>query len=321
MTPDRDTLLRIFSAMSLARRADEKVHDLLRSGRMGGIWLSPRGQEALAAIGVAAETDDYLVTYYRGMPEQLAKGMSLREMWAEWLGKATGTCRGKGGGIHTIDPAVGVMANSGIIGGGLPIAAGLALASRIRGDGRVTICTFGDGASNEGSFHESLNLAGLWQLPVVFVCENNRYAETTGFAKATSVDQVAQRGTSYRIPGITVDGNDPVATYTAVREALDRARTGGGPTLVEAMTYRTMGHYNLDAMKYIPVDELEAARAADPLPIYRSWLLESGRVSEEDVVAIEKQAAEEVEDAWTFASTSPDPDPEELHRDVLGGVR
>jgi pyruvate dehydrogenase E1 component alpha subunit len=307
----------MYTVMSTARQCDEKVHSLLKSGQMGGIWLSARGHEAVgAAIGTALERTDYLVTYYRGLPEQLAKGMSLNEMWAEWLGKATGSCKGKGGGIHVVDPEAGVMSNSGIIGAGLPIASGLALASQLRKDGRVTVCTFGDGAINQGSFHESLNLAGLWKLPVVFFCENNRYAETTAYAKATSAEQIVDRAAAYQIPGVKVDGNDPAATYQAAREAVDRARAGAGPTLIEATAYRLMGHYNLDTMGYIPSEELAAAVAADPVPAFRARLVAAGIASDEDLAAIDKRAAEEVEEAWAFAKTSPDPDLEELLRDV-----
>jgi pyruvate dehydrogenase E1 component alpha subunit len=307
----------MYAAMTTARQCDERVHTLLKSGQMGGIWLSSRGHEAVgAAIGTAMERDDYLVTYYRGLPEQLAKGMSLKHMWAEWLGKATGTCKGKGGGIHVVDPDVGVMANSGIIGAGLPIATGLAVASQIRGDGRVAVCTFGDGAVNQGSFHESLNLAGLWKLPVVYYCENNLYAETTAMARATSVEHIADRAAAYAIPGVKVDGNDPVATYEAARTAIERARAGEGPTLIEATTYRLMGHYNLDTMSYIPEEELAAAVAADPVPAYRARLLTLGVASEEDLADIDKRAAEEVEEAWLFAKDSPHPDLDELLRDV-----
>ena len=322
MTPGRETLLSIYEVATLARQADEKVSSLMRSGQMGGIWLSARGQEVLgAAAGTVLRRDDYLVTYYRGLPEQLAKGMSLKEIWAEWLGKATGVCAGKGGGIHVVDPDCGVMVNSGIIGAGLPIAAGLALAAKIRGEDRVCVCTFGDGAVSEGSFHEALNLAAVWKLPVVFLCENNGYAETTAFAKASAVPQVRDRAAAYAMPAETVDGDDGPVMYEAMSRAVDRARAGDGPTLLEAMTYRLNGHYNLDAMAYVPEDELAAARAADPVPRLRAWLVESGHASDEDLTAIEKKAAELVEEAWEFASGSPDPGLEALERDVVAVAR
>ena len=319
MTADRDRYLAMYRAITLTRTTDERVTGLMRTGQLALFWLSARGQEVLgSALGTALQPDDYLVTYYRGLPEQLAKGMSLKKMWAEWMGRATGTAKGKGGFVHTVDPDAGVMVNSGIIGGQIAIAPGLALASHLRGDGRVTICTFGDGASSEGSFHEALNLAAVWKLPVVFVCQNNRYAETTAFEKVFSTDQIANRAAGYGIPGVVVDGNDWEAMTAAIDTAVERARSGQGPTLLEAMTYRLAGHYNMDAMGYMPEEELAAARAADPVPRFRAWLVESGTATEAELDTLDEEAAAEVEAAYEFARTSPEPDLSELTLDVLG---
>jgi pyruvate dehydrogenase E1 component alpha subunit len=208
------------------------------------------------------------------------------------------------------------MVNSGIIGAGLPIAAGLALASKLRGDGKVTACTFGDGAVNEGAFHEALNLASIWALPVVFICENNGYAETTAFHKVTASRTVVDRAAAYEMPGVSVNGSDPVAAYQAVRAAADRARAGDGPTLIEASAYRLKGHYNLDDMAYVPEAELAAARAADAVPLFREWLLDHGHASEDELAAIETEATQQIDDAYAFALASPDPAVDELLTDV-----
>jgi pyruvate dehydrogenase E1 component alpha subunit len=319
MSPDRDILVSMYESMTTARQCDERVFGLLRTGELSMFWLSARGQEVLGvAAAKALRRDDYLVTYYRGLPEQLAKGMQLRGIWAEWFGKETGVCRGKGGGIHVIDPDVGVMVNSGIIGGGLPIANGLALGSRVLGEDRVTMVTFGDGAVSEGAFHEALNLAALWKLPVVFLCQNNRYAENTSFFNMSPVDRVATRAAAYEVPGVYVDGNDAVAMYDATATAVDRARRGEGPTLIEAMTYRLSGHYHADDMAYMPKEELEAARANDPLPTFRAWLVSQGHASEAELAAIDEAARAAIEDAYAFAQASPDPGIEELDRDIVG---
>lgn len=312
-------MLRMFSVMTVAKQCDEFFRGLLMSGQLQMMWFSSRGQEVVgAATGLALRPDDYLVTYYRGLPEQLAKGMSLRDLWAEWLGKDAGLCGGRAGPIHTVDPAHGVMVNTGIIGGGMPIAGGLALSSKIKGDGRVTLCSFGDGQTNIGGFHEALNLASVWQLPVVFLCVNNGYAETTKFSALTAIDHVSERAAAYRMPGVTVDGNDPLAMYEAARVAVDRARAGGGPTLLEAVTYRLAGHYSGDSMAYMPKEELAAAIAADPVPAFRSWLIEGGHASDDELGGLEKQAQIDIEDAYEYALGCPDPDPAQLTRDIVG---
>ena len=309
-------LLRMFEVMTTIKQCDERLRKLLMSGQVAVFYHSPRGQEVVAA-GMAAHLDDsdYLVATYRGMHDVYAKGMPLRAIWAEWLGKSTGVCSGKGGPMHLMDPDKGVMVTSGIVGSGIPIATGLAFAAQHKGESRVTVCSFGDGATNIGAFHEGLNLAAVWKLPIVFLCQNNGYAESTAYAKGTSAGRVVDRAGAYGMTGIRVDGDDPVAMFEAAGEAVAHARERG-PVLLEATTHRLMGHYYGDPMSYVPADERAAAAAADPVPRFRAWLMANGHASEEDLLAIEKRADAEVEDAYQFAKDSPDPEPADLLADV-----
>jgi TPP-dependent pyruvate/acetoin dehydrogenase alpha subunit len=312
-----DTLRTIFEAMTRAHRVDGRLRSMITSGQVFLIYYSPRGQETVAAaLAPLLRTDDYLVTNYRGIHDQIAKGIPLRPLLAEYFGKATGTCKGKGGPMHITHPESGVMVTTGIVGAGLPIANGLALASKLRGTDQVTVVTFGDGASNIGAFHEALNLAAVWQLPVVFLCQNNQWAEHTSITDSQRNANVADRAAGYGMPGVTVDGNDPVAMFTAAAAAVARARSGGGPTLLEARTFRFCGHLVGDTMEYLPQDQLDAAVAADPVPRFRAWLLDTGGLSEEELAKIESAIDAEIDDAVEFAQTSPPPDAEELTTDV-----
>jgi TPP-dependent pyruvate/acetoin dehydrogenase alpha subunit len=252
--------------------------------------------------------------------DHLAKGVPLRELWAEFLGRATGTCKGKGGPMHITHPASGLMVTTGIVGGGIPVANGLALAAQLDGLDRVTVVNFGDGASNIGAFHEGLNMAAVWKLPVIFVCQNNQYGEHTPLRMATAVDRISQRGQSYDMAAVTVDGNDPVAMWHAACEAVARARAGEGPTLIEAVTYRFWGHLMGDAMEYMPKEERKAAMDADPVPRYRQWLLDEGHATEDDLAAIDGRAAAAIDDAVQYALDSPQPDASELLTDVYAEV-
>lgn len=310
----------LYRTMSLIKQCDEKFRSLLSSGQIFIVYYSPRGQEAVSAgVGANLRPDDSVVTTYRGIHDQLAKGVGLRGLWAEYLGKATGLCKGKGGPMHITSPAEGLMVTTGIVGGGLPIANGLGLASQLSGTDAVTVVNFGDGASNIGAFHEALNLASVWKLPVVFVCQNNLYAEHTRFEDGTGGGSVAMRATGYGIPGERVDGNDPVAVYLAAREAVGRARAGEGPTLLECMTYRFHGHIVGDAMEYMPPEEREAAMAADPVVLYRARLVEEGHASEDELAAMDTEIQAEIDDAVEFAQSSPAPDPaHDLYTDVYG---
>ncbi|WP_052957003.1 thiamine pyrophosphate-dependent dehydrogenase E1 component subunit alpha [Mycolicibacter heraklionensis] len=306
--PDNSTLTRIFTTATRIKLCDEKFRSLILTGQVSAQYYSPRGQEIIpASIGALLKPTDYVVTTYRGLHDHLAKGVPMPELWAEFMGKATGTCKGKGGPMHITHPASGLMVTTGIVGGGLPIAAGLALSAQLQGGDRVTVVNFGDGATNIGAFHEACNLAGLWKLPVVFCCQNNRYAEHTSFEDGTSVERIADRAASYNMPGVRVDGNDPIAMYAAAKRAIERARAGEGPTLIEAMTFRFYGHQMSDGNEYMKPGELDEARAADPVLAFREWLIDNDVLTAADVEAIEADAKSEIAAAVKFALDSPEP--------------
>lgn len=314
---DAATSVAIYRRMSLIKQNDERFIATLRAGKLMMPYYSARGQECIpAAISQLLNSDDYLVTIYRGIHDMLAKGVPAKLIWAELAGRATGACKGKGGPMHVTHPESGCMVTTGIVGGGLPIACGLALASQFKTDKRVTICNFGDGAANIGAFHESLNLAAVWKLPVVFVCQNNRYAEHTAYGATTLVARVSDRAVAYGMPGIHVNGNDPAAVYYAAKEAIDRARSGNGPTLIEAVTFRFNGHLIGDPGEYIPKSDFDAAAAVDPYPAYRRHLIEKGLSSMEQLNQIDAEIKTEVDAAVEFAFSSPLNGLEELERDV-----
>ena len=315
--PDSATLVEIYRKAVLIKMSDERIRSVLRSGKIASTHYSPRGQEIIsAAMCTVLRPDDYLVTIYRGLHDHLAKGCPPRELLAEYAGRATGSCKGKGGPMHITHPESGVVVTTGIVGSGMPIANGLALAAQLRGEDRVTVTNFGDGASNIGAFHEALNLAAVWKLPVIFLCHNNRYAEHTRYENCTAVDSVAKRGASYTMPSARIDGNDPVEMWQASVDAVARARSGGGPTLIEAMTFRFEGHNFGDPGDYIPKDEYAAALAMDPVPIFRARLIAGGHATESAVAVLEQGIAKELDEAVEFALSSPWPDVSELRRDV-----
>jgi pyruvate dehydrogenase E1 component alpha subunit len=312
-----DTRVGLYRTAARILAFDEKYRASMMSGKFAGMYYSPRGQEfAAASVAAHLRADDYVVTTYRGLHDQIAKGVPLRELWAEYLGRAAGTCGGKGGPMHVTSPKHGLMVTTGVVGSGIPIANGLALAAQLRGTDQVAVVNFGDGATNIGAFHESLNMASLWHLPVIFVCQNNKWAEYTPLAGGTTVTDIADRAASYSMPGVTVDGNDPLALYDVAGTAIERARSGQGPTLVEAVTYRFCGHYFGDQGEYIPADEFAAANAADPIPLYRRRLIDEFGVAEADLDAIDRAAQEEVDDAADWAFDQPLPDVAELTTDV-----
>jgi len=319
-----DVLEQMFAVMTLIKTCDDRLRKGIGSGEFMTVFWPPRGQEAVAAgLGAAVRPDDRLVTTYRGLHDLIAKGVPLTEILGEMLGRTVGACRGKGGTMHVTCPDAGVMLSTGIVGAGVPVAVGLALAARREGSDRVVVVTFGDGATNTGSFHEAANLASTWQLPVVLVCQNNLYAEMTPIAHTMRIEHVADRAVAYAMPGVTVDGNDPVAVLDAMAAAVGRARGGDGPTLVEAVTYRFHGHFFGDPMAYIPPAELDAAVAADPVPRFRARLLAEGVVPEERLASIEADAARTVEAALAEVLASPPPPLEELELDVYattGGI-
>lgn len=317
--PDDETLLEIYRCAALLKANDERSRKVITTGRLVMPYYSYRGQEIIpAALCAALREDDYLVTIYRGIHDMLAKGMPLNDLWAEIAGRVDGTCKGKGGPMHLTYPKKGIMVTTGIVGSSMPIANGLAWGSQIAGNDRVTVATFGDGATNIGAFHEALNLASVWKLPVLFVCQNNLYAEHTTYEKATSAKQIADRAIAYDMPGVRVDGNDPIAMYRAAREAVDRARAGGGPTLIEAMTFRFHGHVFGDADGYMDKELKAAAVAADPVPRLRRKLIDDGLATEQDLAEIEAEIEAAIDRAVEFALASPPPELSELTTDVYG---
>jgi len=308
----------IYRRMTLIKQNDERFRSVIKAGQIIGPYYSPRGQEAIpAAVSVNLTDEDYICTIYRGIHDMLAKGVPMPQLWAEIAGKRTGTCKGKGGPMHITHPASGVMVTTGIVGSSMPIANGLALAAQIRGEKRVAVAYFGDGASNIGAFHEALNMAALWKLPVLFVCQNNGYGEHTRNDLATAAAQISDRGLGYQMPGVTVDGNDPLAMYEAAKTAVERARAGAGPTLIEARTFRFFGHVFGDADAYMGKGEKEAAMARDPVPAFRGWLIANHHASEAQLAALEEAIERQIDEAVQFALSSPNPEVEELRRDVF----
>jgi pyruvate dehydrogenase E1 component alpha subunit len=312
---------RMLEVMALAKACDERLRKGISTGEFLTVYWPSRGQEAIAA-GFAAclRTDDRLVTTYRGLHDQIGKGVSLVEILGEMLGRQVGACRGKGGTMHIADPKVGVMLSTGIVGAGIPVAVGLALAARAQKADRVVAVSFGDGATNTGSFHEAVNMAAIWQLPLVLVCQNNQYAEMTPTAHSMHVEHIAERAAAYNIPGVTIDGNDPMEVYRAFTEAVHRARSGGGPTLIECLTYRFFGHFFGDQMAYIPAAELEAAKAADPVLRFGDRLVDEGVLTRSQVDGIDEHARRQVDEAVVEVLASPTPTLDELDRDVYAGV-
>lgn len=315
---DSADMEKFYRRVALIRINDDRAVATIKAGRLVMPYYSPRGQEIIpAALSMHLDDEDYIATIYRGIHDMLAKGMPPKLLWAEIAGRATGTCKGKGGPMHLTYPPKGIMVTTGIVGSSMPIANGLAWASLLEGDSRVTVAYFGDGASNIGAFHESLNLAAVWKLPVIFVCQNNRFGEHSRMDRTTSVARIADRAGSYGMPGLHVDGNDPVAMFEAAGEAVARARAGGGPTLIEAVTFRFNGHVFGDADEYIDKAEKAAAIAADPVPRFRRWLIDQGYLTASALDEIDAEITEEINAAVEFALASPFPDLVELKRDVV----
>jgi 2-oxoisovalerate dehydrogenase E1 component len=315
-----DIAVALYRAMSKVHRCDERIRKALMSGEGMFSYWPVEGQEAMSAGAmVALGPDDQIVTTYRGLGDVVAKGVSLPEYFAELFGKSTGLSKGKAGAMGVSEPGVGILWSTGIVGAGAPIANGLALASARLGEPRVTLVSFGDGATSIGFVHEAMNLAAAWQLPVVFFCQNNAWAECTPIAGYTRTEHFADRAAGYGMPGVTVSGTDPIAVWRAVSEAAARARSGDGPTFVEAVAYRLQGHYFGDGMEYVDADELAKARDADPFGRFRTRVIEAGLATERELDDIDAALDAEIEAALTFAKESPETDPQELCIDVFAG--
>ena len=310
----RDQLLRMYETMLLIRRFDEKVIDLAyHKGIVPGNLHSCIGQEAIAVGACSAlRAQDCIISTHRGQGHCIAKGADIAKVLAEFLGKATGYCKGKGGIMHVADPSKGILGTTGIVGSGIPIAVGAGLAMQYKDTGQVILCFFGDGAANTGAFHEGLNLAAVWDLPVVFLCENNRYAETTPVSRTMKISDISDRAMAYGLSGATVDGNDVVAVHREARTAVHRARVGEGPSLIEAKTYRVRGHYEGEPANYRSDAEIEEWKARDPIDRLRARLVEEQGCSDDTFEAIELRIRHQIEQAVDFALDSPLPAPSSL---------
>ncbi|WP_225994157.1 thiamine pyrophosphate-dependent dehydrogenase E1 component subunit alpha [Actinomadura rudentiformis] len=312
-----EELLGLYEQMALIRRTEKAAHDLFMAGLVKGTTHLAAGQEAVAVGASAAlRTDDYVFATYRGHHHAMARGASAEECLAELMSKATGICRAKGGSMHLTKASAGMLGSYAIVGSHLPMAAGAAWSAKLRGTGQIAVAFFGDGATNIGAFHEALNLAAVWSLPVVFLCENNFYMEYTPIGRVTAVaNPAADRAPAYGLKGEVIDGNDVIVVAEAVSRAAARARDGGGPSLIEAHTYRHYGHSRTDPAKYRPGEEVERWLKHDPLDIARSRLealgVPAGAVAEAD-----SRARETVEAAVTAAKEAPDADPAEAFTDV-----
>jgi acetoin:2,6-dichlorophenolindophenol oxidoreductase subunit alpha len=313
-----DAVRDIYRTMLTVRLAEERFMRGLSRGEFPGFYFPVRGMEAAAAgVMAALRPDDYYITTYRCLADVVAKGVPLPEVFGELLGRATGTSRGKGGTMHITDAEHGLMLTTGIVGSGTPIANGLALSAQLRGEDRVTGVSFGDGATSIGALHEALNLASLWELPVIFVCHNNLWGECTPVQAYTKTQQLAERAAPFKIPGVTVDGTDLFEVHAAAVAAVERARQGGGPTFLEVVAPRILGHSFGDMGDYMDRAAVEEARANDPIPKLGSWLVDHGHVGSDDLDAMAEEVAGEVEQALTFALNSEMLPPDELRTDVF----
>lgn len=314
---EKDTHLDIYHQMVLIRRVEERATELYQQGKIGGFLHLYIGQEAVSTGLVAARRpQDRIITAYRDHGVALNVGIPATQVLAELLGKATGMSKGKGGSMHMADVERNFWGGHAIVGAHLPIAAGMALADQYSGSNGVTICMFGDGATNIGFFHEALNLSKVWNLPVLWVCENNRYGMGTAVKRASAVDEIRQKANGYGIPNAAVDGMDVMAVRQAAGEALEKIRAGEGPFLLEALTYRFRGHSMGDPERYRDSSEVKKWQENDPIGIYRAYLTAEGLATEPELDAIENSVEEEVQAAVQFAESSPEPAPEELFTDV-----
>ena len=316
VTLPNDILLRMYRTTFLIRRVEESLLELAESGKIGGAMHTAIGHEA-SAVGMAAalRPDDYLTCTYRGHHHSLARGMDVKRAIAEVLGKAPGFAKGKGGSMHFVDPSLGLMGANGIVGAQVPQAAGMALASRIRGEDRIAITFFGDGALYQGLMHETFNMAQKWKLPIIFYCENNRYSEMTPISRTSSVSDIYAFVRAYGMESIQIDGNDVEVVYTAILQAAERARAGDGPTFIEGITYRLAGHMAGDLETYRSAEEIAMQRLYEPLARLHQRLLDRG-VAEEELNRIRAEVEEEVVEAVEFAQNAPWPELGEAYTDV-----
>jgi pyruvate dehydrogenase E1 component alpha subunit len=323
---NKEAIRDMYVTMKKIREFETKAMDLFAEGKIPGFVHLYIGEEAVAA-GTCQQlrTDDYITSTHRGHGHIVAKGGELKYMMAELYGKATGYCKGKGGSMHIADATKGILGANGIVGAGHNIAVGAGLSAKYQGTDKVVVCFFGDASTNQGTFHESLNLASIWKLPVVFVCENNYYGISMSQARHQAIKDVADRAVAYGIPGLAIDGNDVFAVYEAVGEAVKRARSGMGPTLIECKTYRHRGHFEGDAANYKPEEEQREWLKKDPLPRIISFMKENDVFTDEEIAKLDADIAAELNDAIKFAEESPFPtlesSVEDIYSDIIEEVR
>jgi pyruvate dehydrogenase E1 component alpha subunit len=314
---DRETLIKLFHQMVLVRRFEEKCAESYSLGKIGGFCHLYIGQEAVGVGSISAiREDDYVITSYREHGQAIAKGISPEAVMAELYGKAGGCSRGKGGSMHLFDKSVNFLGGHAIVGGQIPLATGVAFASKYQETDKVTLCFFGEAAVNQGAFHESLNMAQLWKLPCIYICENNQYGMGTSLARSMSLQNVAEKACAYEMAAEVVDGMDVMAMRQATQRAVKRAREKCQPTLLEARTYRYMGHSMSDPGNYRTRAEIEKYQERDPIKIFTATLKEQNILSDEDISGIEAEVKEQIERAVRFAEESPEPDPSELYTNV-----
>ena len=326
MAISKEQMKDMYVKMRRIRDFESTAAKLFAEGKIPGFVHLYLGEEAIApAVCECLRDDDFITSTHRGHGHIIAKGGDLNLMMAELFGRETGYCKGKGGSMHIADRDKGILGANGIVGAGHCIACGAGLSAKLRGTDQVCVCFFGDGSTNQGTFHESLNMASIWKLPVIFVCENNHYGISMSQDRHQAIKDVADRGAAYNIPGIAVDGNDPMAVYEAAEEAVARARAGKGPTLLECKTYRQHGHFEGDPAIYKPKEEQAAWLEKDPMPRYANFLVENGVMTREEVDAVDAQVAKEIEDAIAFADAQPIPAVEtavvDVYSDIVEEVR
>jgi TPP-dependent pyruvate/acetoin dehydrogenase alpha subunit len=316
MAPSKELLLSMYERMNLIRSFEEACVQLYMEKEIRGSLHPSVGQEATAVGGCfALNPDDYMTCTYRGHGACIAKGIDINAAMAEMLNRKTGISKGKGGSMHWTDPSIGLLGENAIVGAGVPIAAGAAFSAQLDGNERVALTYFGDGAINQGAFHEALNLAQLWSLPLILLCENNLYAEMTPLAQSNPLKAVADRAKGYNMRSMTVDGNDVCAVYDTVKKAAKFAREGKGPTFIEAHTYRLLGHMVGDSETYRTKEEVAQWRQRDPIKRLGEHLTANEKVSEGDLEAIHARVKDQIAGAVKFAKDSPYPDAEEVHTD------
>ncbi len=317
MNLKKEKLVEMYRTMLAIRFFEEKVFELYAQNLVPGTIHLYLGEEAVA-VGVCSvlRKDDYITSTHRGHGHCIAKGAELKRIMAEILGKKTGYCKGKGGSMHIADFKIGMLGATAVVGAGIPIAVGAGLSVKLNKTDQVVACFFGEGASNQGTFHEGINMASIWKLPVVFVCENNLYAMGTRQSRAMAIENIADRAVAYGIPGMVVDGNDVLAVYESTQKAVERARKGEGPTLIECKTYRQKGHSRVDPAKYRPKEEVNQWLTKDPIKRFREKLLQTNVLTKVEIQQIEKEVSAEIEEAVKFAMDSPYPAPEEALEDV-----